>query len=309
MTYKEFLERFPDEGEILDYFIRIRYPKGIKCPHCGSEKLTRYKNPKFFQCRQCNRSFSVLTGTIFEKTRTDLTSWIYAIHLFLNAKKGISAKQLQREIGVTYKTAWRMLKQIRKAMGNGDKKFYYEAILEIDETYIGGKPRKDNIRNNDDDDDIDKQIRKRKHTGRGTNKTPIVGVVNRDDNCLFAKVAMPDEEGKKLTGMQLLRILIDIANDDDSNVVISDEFRSYNILKKTRYRHFAIDHKHMFGFGDIHTNSVESFWAICKRAIYGIYHQVSVKYLQNYIDEFSFRWNSRNEIEGFDLILKNAILV
>ena len=311
MTYEEFLKKFPSEKKVIDYFIKVKYPEEIKCSHCGSTKVYHRNNEyKVFDCSNCHNSFSIFKGTIFEKTSTDLTRWMYAIHLFLNAKKGISAKQLQREIGVTYKTAWRMLRQIRIAMGNGDNKYYYEAVLEIDETYIGGKPRKENNSNDDDDDDFKKRYDRRKHTGRGTKKTPVVGVVNRDDNHVFAKVVLPNKDGKKLTGIQLLRILIDISNNDKANVVLSDEFRSYDILKKTEYRHYKINHNEMFGFGGVggfHTNTIESFWAIVKRSVYGIYHKVSVKYLQLYLNEFAFRRNNREIDNSFDLLLKNAI--
>jgi transposase-like protein len=300
MNYKEFLKRFPTEKAIIDYFIKIRYPEGIKCNHCGSDKVYhRSKEYKMFDCNGCGRGFSVFTDTIFQHTSTNLQAWFYAIHLFLNAKKGISAKQLQREIGVTYKTAWRILKQIRQAMEDKNHDNLYETIVEIDETYIGGKPRKTNKKDND----LKGGGLKR---GRGTKKIPIVAVVNREEKKIFAKVALANRKGQKLTGKQLIGILNQICK--GNNIVISDEFRSYNKLKDTDYIHLMIDHTKMFCDGDIHTNTVESFWAIVKRAIYGIYHKVSVKYLQQYINEFSFRYNNRNINESFDLILKNAII-
>jgi len=172
MNYKEFLKKFPDDKSTVDYFVNIRFPEGVVCPKCKRKEVKQRKeNPKFYHCRLCNYSFSVFKDTIFEKTTTDLTKWFYAIHLFLNAKKGISAKQLQREIGVTYKCAWRILHQIRKAMEEGNPEGFYEAIIEIDKTYVGGKPRKSN---NKDDDDLPKNNR-----GRGTlNKTPVIGIVS-----------------------------------------------------------------------------------------------------------------------------------
>jgi transposase-like protein len=169
MTFFEFLEQFPTEHAIVDHWIKIRYNDKPVCSHCGSETYVYHRNDKIkqFQCQNCHNSFSVFTGSIFEKSCTDLRKWFYAIHLFLNGKKGISGLQLKREIGVTYKTAWRMLQQIRKAMGNKENDKFFEAIVEIDETYVGGKPRGTKKQ---DDDDQNKR-------GRGTKKTPVVGIV------------------------------------------------------------------------------------------------------------------------------------
>jgi transposase-like protein len=301
MNYQEFLKKFPNEMSIIDYFIRIRYPEGVKCNYCGSDKVYhRSKEYKMFDCSGCGRGFSVFKNTIFEHTSTDLQKWFYAILLFLNAKKGISAKQLQRETGVTYKTAWRMLKQIRQAMEDKNNDQLYETIVEIDETYVGGKPRKGNKK----DDNLKGGGLKR---GRGTKKTPIIAVVNREEKKIFAKVALLNKKGQKLTGKQLIGILNQICK--GNNVVISDEFRSYQSLKNTNYIHLMIDHTKMFVDGDIHTNTVESFWAIVKRAVYGIYHHISLKYMQTYINEFSYGYNNRNINESFDLLLKNTIVI
>ena len=191
MNYKEFLKKYPDEMAIIDYFINIRYPEGVRCNYCGSDKVYhRSKEYKMFDCNGCGRGFSVFKDTIFQHTSTDLQKWFYAIHLFLNAKKGISAKQLQREIGVTYKCAWRILHQIRKAMAEENPNGFYEAMIEIDETYIGGKPRKSGNKN---DDDLPKN-----KPGRGTNKTPVIGIISRDDKMVYAKVCMPNKKGKKV---------------------------------------------------------------------------------------------------------------
>jgi transposase-like protein len=302
MNFLEFNKRFPNENAVIEHFIHIRYPDGLKCNHCGSSRTSRYADrPKFYQCNNCNNTSSVFKNTIFEKSDTDLRKWMYAIHLFLNSKKGISGKQLQREIGVTYKTAWRMLKQIRMAMGNKEIKKMFEAIVEIDETYIGGKPRKPNKRK--DDDDNSKPHNKR---GRGTKKNPVVGVIDRSKGKIHARVALPNRKGKKLSGKQLLQILNEVTK--DNAVIISDEFRAYNILKKTNYYSLKIDHTKVFTDGIVHTNNVESFWAILKRCVYGIYHHVSLKYLQDYVNEFCFRFNNRNNGDMFDLVLKQAIL-
>jgi len=302
MNYKEFMKKFPDEKSIIDYFMGIRYPDGIKCPYCKNEKVYQKKERlKVFDCNFCGRSFSIFKDTIFEKTSTDLQKWFFAIHLVLNAKKGISALQLQREIGVTYKTAWRMLHQIRQAMEDRNNEDFFDTIVEIDETYVGGKPRKKNKHN-----DMPKGGSLKR--GRGTKKTPIIAVVDREERKVFAKVANPNKRGQKLTGRQLIDILNQVCKGKNVTV-ISDEYRGYNRLKYTDYIHLKIDHTKMFVDNDIHTNTIESFWAIVKRAFYGTYHRISVKYLQTYINEISFRYNHRNIDSSFDLVLRNAILI
>jgi transposase-like protein len=180
MTFFEFDKKFPTEKSVIDYFLHIRYNNTLVCPHCGSMvKVYRYRSrAKVCKCTACNNTFSIFSNTIFEKSSTDLRKWFYAIHLFLNGKKGISGCQLQRELGVTYKTAWRMLKQIRTAMGNTDMRKSFEAFVEIDETYVGGKPRKENTWI-DKDGVIVPSAKEPSKRGRGTDKTPVIGVRER----------------------------------------------------------------------------------------------------------------------------------
>ena len=301
MTFIELINKFPNEESCVKYYISIRYPEGIHCNHCGSPKVyQRKENRKVFDCNDCGNTFSPFKDTIFEKSSTDIRKWYYAIHLFLNGKKGISAMQLQREIGVTYKTAWRMLQQIRTAMGNVTHKEFFDTIIEMDETYVGGKPRKDN--NHDDDIKPDAPNKR----GRGTNKTPVVGVIDRVNKQVFAKVAMPNAEGKKLTAKQLINILNVVSKQENNNTIISDEFRSYNALSHKNFVHLRIDHQKAFsdGFGT-HTNNIESFWATLKRGVYGIYHHISVEHMQKYVDEFCFRYNNRG-CNMFDMVLRQA---
>lgn len=293
MTFQEFLTRFNTEAKIIAYFIKIRYGDELRCNHCGSTKVyQRHTNHKVCDCESCHNTFSVFKNTIFEHSSTDLRKWFYAIHLFLNGKKGISAMQLQREIGVTYKTAWRILHQIRKAMSNKEAEAFFNAIVEVDETYVGGKPRKGNK------DDLP---RKR---GRGT---PVVGVISRDDKRVEAGVAKPDRAGKKLSGKQLMAIIDRVVK--DASVIMTDEFSGYNILKYSEHIHKIVDHSKEFSRGDIHVNNLEAFWSILKRGILGIYHHVSVKYLQGYINEFCFRYNHRENEHMFDTLIKQSVLV
>ena len=301
MTIFELLKKFPTENSIIEYFIKARYGETVICPHCGHviEVKNRNGRPKLFNCRFCKNTFSIFKGTIFEKSDTDLRKWFYAIHLFLNDKKGISAKQLQREIGVTYKTAWRMLHKIRKAMSNTDMSKAFEAIVEIDETYIGGKPRKRNS----------ESVSSKR--GRGTNKTPVVGVKERSSNKVYAQVALPNKKGQKLTGKQLFKILDKVCK--DNTTVMTDDFSGYNFLNRenaNKYVRLTVNHSsgQFYAGNGIHTNGIESFWSVLKRGIYGTYHHVSVKYLQNYVNEFCFRQNHRKDGNVFDRLVSQCVL-
>ena len=302
MTFFQFMKKFPTEEAVIDYFINIRYGETVVCPHCG--KITKVYHrkdaSKLFICANCDNHFSIFKNTIFEKSSTDLRKWFYTIHLFLNSKKGISGLQLQREIGVTYKTAWRMLKQIRSAMGNTDMTKAFEAMVEIDEAYIGGKPRKEN-----------NQIHGTAKRGKGTKKTPVIGVKERSTNRVYAKVVFPDKNGKKLTGKQLFNVLDTVCK--DKTTVFTDDYCGYGFLddetrNPRKYVHIVVNHSvgQYSAAPGINTNGIESFWAILKRGILGIYHHVSVKYLQNYVNEFCFRQNNHGDI-AFDSLLKQAI--
>lgn len=305
MTFIQFQQKFPTEKAAINHFVSIRYPNGISCPHCGSSaKISRRDDrPKICNCNNCHNTFSVFSGTIFEKSSVDLRKWFYAINLFLNAKKGISACQLRREIGVTYKTAWRMLGKIRTAMGREDLKDSFELIVEVDETYIGGKPRKSNYHYYNQQNKLKK--------GRGTLKTPVIGVRERHTGRVFARVASADYDGKKLTGKQLLSVIETVVK--KNSVVMTDDFSGYNILnhKETNpknYIHFIVNHsigEYSAGNG-IHTNGIEGFWAIVKRSIDGSYHHVSVKYLQDYVNECCFRQNNRDKT-AFDKLLRLSV--
>ena len=299
MNFIEFIEKFPTEKAIIKHFITIRYGKEIYCNHCGSLKVYRKTTrPKVFSCGDCKNTFSIFKNTIFEKSSTDLRKWFYAIHLFLNGKKGISGLQLKREIGVTYKCAWRMLRQIRIAMGNKANEEFIRSIVEMDETYVGGEPRKNN----------DKSDKPRSKRGRGTSQTPIVGIADRVNKKIHAKIATVNKAGKKLSGIQLLGILEEVSK-EECNIVITDEFNGYNLMDGTDNVHLRINHRKEYADGFVHTNNIESFWATLKRGIYGIYHHVSVKYLQRYIDEFCFRWNNRDCDNLFDLVLRQTVLI
>ncbi len=297
MNFQEFKKKFPSKKAIIDHFVKLRYEKGVSCSHCGcsGEKIyQRLDLPKMFECKDCGNSFSVFAGTIFEKSSTDLKKWFYAIHLFLNGKKGISALQLQREIGTTYKTAWRMLRQIRLAMGNKKKKKdddddndFMNTIIEIDETYLGGKAE-------------NKHMSERIAAKGIFEKNIVLGMLERDKEVR----AFVIDDAKRDTIMAKIH-----ENVKKDSKIMTDEHKAYYWLY-SQYQHQVVNHsKGEYKKGvDAHTNSIEGFWSTLKRGVYGIYHHVSKKHLQLYVNEFAFRYNNRKNSEMFNLVLAQAVL-
>lgn len=193
MTFFEFQKRFPNEGTALNFIVVTKYANGYYCPKCGCYHKGIYrcnKRTKVLHCNNCKSEFSVLAGTIFEGTHLDLRMWLYAMNLVIVAKKGISACQLQRELGMkSYKGAWRMLQLIRQAMSKEEYNEVFEAVVEIDETYVGSKPRKSNVHT---ERETNEKFNKR---GRGTSKTPVIGVKERSTGKVHAVVANYNDEG------------------------------------------------------------------------------------------------------------------
>ena len=307
MTFFEFQKRFPTEASALNFIISMKYANGYHCPKCGCVHKGIYrsnKRTKILHCNNCNSEFSILAGTIFENTHLDSRMWLYAMNLVIVAKKGITACQLQRELGMkSYKGAWRMLHLIRQAMAKEEYNDVFEAVVEIDETYVGGKPRK---RNKHNERETDENFNKR---GRGTSKTPVIGVKERSSGKVHAVVANFNVEGKQLSGKQLFSVLKKVCK--DGTTVMTDQYSGYNILDKENEKNFIrvkVDHSVTYSLGNgVHTNGIESFWAIVKRGIYGIYHHVSVNYMQRYMDEFCFRLNHRKCDDAFDSLVGLAL--
>lgn len=235
-----------------------------------------------------------------------LTDWMYAINLFLQARKGSSSCQVARELGVSVNTAWRINHQIRKAMTDKNFADKFECIVEIDETYVGGKPRHPVAH----DDNTQEQHKR----GRGCAKTPIVGIKERNTGRVYARVMFPNENGKCLSGKQLFRILAESCKND--TIVMTDEFKGYNILDTKNNKNFVrlrVNHSlHEYSnCNGVHTNGIEGFWSNIKRGVYGVFHHISMKYMQNYIDEFCYRQNTHrdccNDIEVFNCLLVDGL--
>jgi transposase-like protein len=271
-TLKEFQKQFPDDATCLEWLKNRLYPEGIFCDTCQAvTKHHRVKSRPSYSCDHCGHHVHPTADTIFHKSPTPLTTWFYAVYLMASTRCGISAKQIQRETGVTYKTAWRMFKQIRSMLvddkpnpigGFGRK-------VEMDETYYGS--RTEGTR------------------GRGTKKTPVVGMVQRKGE-VRAYVAA-DVKQDTLRGLIKEHVL-------PRTMVFTDDFKSYNGLDARGYTHRRINHSEkVYVNGDVHTNTIEGFWSLIKRGIGGVYHNVGRHYLQTYLNEYSFRYNRRFDVQ------------
>ena len=315
MTVKQFYEQFPTEKEAIAYFITIRYQGKLTCPHCGSiDYVYRNKgNLKLVQCHTCNNSFSPFSGTIFEKTHTDIRDWFYAIHLFLNDKSGVSACNIMRELGCAYKTAFRIMHKIREAMSNVEMKQVFQGFVETDEAYIGGKPRYQNALRLSNGILIPRKYPKKKSKrGKGTDKAEIFGVLERSTGRVVVRAGLPDNEGKlRFTTVQKLAILEKVCKEE--SIILNDDATDFKPpdRQESKYFHFTVIHSKgeycNFLHPWIHTNGIENFWSVLKRGIKGSYIHVSDKYLGKYCQEFSFRYSNRKNDKMFDVLLEQAV--
>lgn len=273
-TIEDFNRQFPNDHACLEHLKEQRFPNGISyCEKCKKDrKHYRITGRPVYSCDHCGTQISPMAGTIFEHSSTSLRLWYYAMYLMASTRCGISAKQIQRETGVTYKTAWRMFRQIRTLLSE-DVQLEGEAV-EMDETYMGGKRK----------------------AGRGRPmrgdkvKTPVVGIAERKGGRVFAR-ATRDVTKQTLLGIVEEKIL-------PKSTVFTDEYPSYEGIDRMEhgYTHRRINHaSKVYVMGDIHTNTIEGFWSLVKRGIGGVYHQVSQKYLQSYLDEYSWRYNRRDQ--------------
>lgn len=280
MNIVEIYEKFPTEEDCIEHIERVRWHGKPVCPYCTSDRTTPNENRH--HCNSCNTSFSVTVDTIFHRTHLPLQKWFLAISLVLNAKKGISARQFSRDLKVNKNTAWYMGMRIRNAMFEQGE--LLRAICEMDEPYIGGKPRKGT------------GPHKR---GRGTSKVPVVGIIERGGK-IVARPAKDKLKAKSLSKM--VREHVDI----NDAILITDEFCGYLKIKNFM-PHRVINHKVAYANGDIHTNSIESFWGLLKRGIVGQYHKVTLRHLRQYVTEFCYRHNYRNNPALFEITLAGAV--
>jgi len=278
-TFMDFERYFPDDATCMDWLVGFLYPEGIFCPKC--QKVTKHhrvKSRPSYSCQFCGHHEHPMRGTIFENSATSLRLWFHGIFLMSQTRCGISAKQLERELGVTYKTAWRMFHKIRSMLVQDDEPF--SGNVEADETYVGGNWK----------------WRKGPKQGRGTrNKDVVFGVAQRGENGNSGKVkatVVPHNDAASLIPEVQKRVV-------PESMIFTDELRSYIRLPELGYGHERVSHStKVWVRGDAHTNTIEGFWSLMKRGIGGVYHGVSTEHLQSYLDEYVFRYNNRDAERG-----------
>ena len=261
------------EEEARAYIEKIRWPNGPVCPHCEHEKAYELNGkahrPGLYKCAECRKQFTVTVGTVMHRSHITLKQWIMAFHLMCSSKKGVSALQLQRNLGLgSYKSAWHLAHRIRYAMRQEPMKSLLKGTVEVDETYVGGKSREG-------------------ITGRGSErKTPVVALVERNGKAHAKPV-------KRVNATELKGAIREAV--DSQARIMTDEWPAYmGIGHEFAGGHGIIKHgKGEFSRGDINTNAAESYFALLKRGVHGTFHHVSKDHLARYCDEFSFRWNYR----------------
>ena len=324
MNLVEINKRFPTNLHAIEYFESVRWANGKCCPHCQSMRISNRYADNRYSCKDCRKAFSVTTQTYLHNTRMPLQTWLIALAVITDAKKGLSALQLQRHLGIAYQSAFDMYHSIRDMMAE-EKIELLEDVVEMDETYVGGKPRKPNIKAELTDKGKDYLINRTQEVeslgfdlsrkkggnpakvdlntkrGRGSQKLiPVTGIVQRD-GAVIAEVM-------NSLGAKNLEALVKKHVDLNDSLLITDTYKGYSRMKKM-IQHIQIDHSKLYSYNGVNTNTIESFWAIVERGIFGQYHHVSLKYLPKYIVELCFKYNNRNFDDMFETLVKAAMRV
>jgi transposase-like protein len=282
-------QRFDNEAKCYHYLEKIRWNNCPICPYCQSDKASKRKNDFRYKCLRCNRSFSVLVGTILEGTKLPIIKWLIAVGLILNAKKGISSLQLSRDLGINKNSAWYLQKRIRWAMG--EEETFLHGLIEADESYIGGSL-------------VNKHEKLKKERGYHTNgmehKTPVLGMVERNGK-IIVKVL------EKAWGKEIKPIMKNLITKESE--IVTDGFGGYKDLGLHFDKHVILYHsKKVRRIKDYHTNTIEGFWSMFKRAIVGQYHKITSKHLQEYINEMVFKYNYRNNKRTYNILINNCLM-
>ena len=272
--------RFDTDEKCRMALEKLRWPEGVRCIRCESEKISRNYKRNQFECDSCGYHFSVTAGTIFHDSHLALRKWFIAIYLICESKKGVSALQLKRTLGVAYKTAWYLCHRIREAVKNADTSLL-SGVCEVDEAYIGGKPK-------------NMHASRRAKLGKGklvnsyNNKTMVLGAIERGGNVRL-------EVGGKTATKEILYSFIRAKLAEETALICTDSHPAYKGVGDDDTIHATVDHfRKEYVRGIVHTNTLENVWSLFKRSIVGSYHQVSVKHLERYLDEFEFRFNNRD---------------
>jgi len=284
LTVREFFKRFPNDEACLTHIMEVRYGMRHECRKCGVEStFHRMSDRRAYACAACGDHLYPTAGTVFEDTRTPLQLWFYAIYLFVVTRHGVSGKELQRQLGVTYKTAWRMGQKIRDLMGKADSFALLQGHVELDETYVGGhRPGK---------------------RGRGAaGKTIVMGLKER--NGALRTVVIPNVKKETLRNVVNQQV-------EKGTVVSTDELMSYGLLNADGYKHGTVTHsrKEWANYDwreqvNHHTNTVENFWGLFKKSVAGTHVHISRTHMARYLGEFTFRSNHRAmENAMFDLLI------
>ena len=279
LTVTDFFRQFPTDDACLEHLWNVRFGDKVECEKCGKVgKFYRLNKEPAYSCPRCGHHIHPMVGTPFEKTHTSLQKWFYAMYLFTTTRHGVAAKELQRQLGVTYKTAWRMGHEIRKFMAKADGEWPLDGAVEADETYIGGRTTGGK-------------------RGRGApNKTIVFGMLERDGDVMATVV--PNVRKKTLQPIIKENVV-------KGSTVHTDELKSYSGLSKAGFEHETVNHgAGEYVDGDCHVNGIEGFWARLKLSIRGTHVHVSKKHLQKYVKEFEYRYNMRrNPGRMFDRLL------
>ncbi len=273
---------FPTDEKCRELLTRLRWPEGVRCPRCSMDAVELETEKTLYYCKQCDYQFTVTAGTVFNDSHLPLTKWFLATLLLCEAKKGMSACQIQRTLGVSYKTAWYLCHRIRAAMAECDKPMLYGKI-EVDETYVGGKGHGT------------------EHRGRGTKKRPVLGLRQRNGELRFLHV-------ENVTGKTIEEFMRENLG-EDVEILFTDELNIYpGVAKKMGLKHEMVQHGiGDYVRGDAHTNTVESAFSLFKRGVMGTWHKVSAKHLQSYLEEMSFRFNRRKRSDLFLDTLRHMV--
>ena len=274
------MDEFGDENTCREYLEKLRWPSGVCCPRCGDCSVSEIRTRDQFDCNSCRYRFSVTSGTILDNTKVPLRKWFVAMYLMIESKKGISANQMRRTLGVSYKTAWHLCHRIRQAMGgdpfDGPTLF---GIVEVDETLVGGRKRGVG-------------------SGNRTGKTWVAGAIQRGGKVRLESIP----NVRKAT----LHKFINRHVRDETEAIYTDELRSYIGIADEDTRHESVRHaEEEWVLGDVHTNSIEGVWSLFKRSIVGAFHKVSAKHLDRYLEELEWRFNNRdNPLIFRDLLIR-----